>query len=46
MDDDIHYLIPAAEVERIETERYQQLAALPRRGFTDAPALTAPVPES
>jgi len=26
-DDDIHYVIPAAEVERIENERYRQLAA-------------------
>ena len=33
-DDDIHYVIPAAEVERIENERYQQLdeAAFNRRG--------------
>jgi cytochrome o ubiquinol oxidase subunit 1 len=32
-DDDIHYVIPAAEVERIENERYQQLdkAAFNRR---------------
>ncbi len=28
MDDDIHYIIPAAEVERIEDERYRQLAAI------------------
>jgi cytochrome o ubiquinol oxidase subunit 1 len=28
MDDDIHYVIPAAEVERIENERYRQLAAV------------------
>jgi cytochrome o ubiquinol oxidase subunit 1 len=27
LDDDIHYVIPAAEVERIENERYQHLAA-------------------
>jgi cytochrome o ubiquinol oxidase subunit 1 len=27
IDDDIHYVIPAAEVERIENERYSQLAA-------------------
>lgn len=27
MEDDIHYVIPAAEVERIENERYRQLAA-------------------
>jgi cytochrome o ubiquinol oxidase subunit 1 len=28
IDDDLHYLIPAAEVERIENERYRQLAAV------------------
>jgi len=28
MDDDIHYVIPAADVERIENERYRQLAAV------------------
>jgi cytochrome o ubiquinol oxidase subunit 1 len=28
MDDDIHYVMPAAEVERIENERYRQLAAV------------------
>jgi cytochrome o ubiquinol oxidase subunit 1 len=27
-DDDIHYVIPAAEVERIENERYRQLASV------------------
>jgi cytochrome o ubiquinol oxidase subunit I len=27
-DDDIHYIIPAAEVERIENERYRQSAAV------------------
>jgi cytochrome o ubiquinol oxidase subunit 1 len=38
-DDDIHYVIPAAEVERIEHERYQQLndAAFNRR---ERPATT------
>jgi cytochrome o ubiquinol oxidase subunit I len=30
MDDDLHYVIPAAEVERIENERYQQLVAVAR----------------
>lgn len=28
MDDNIHYVIPAADVERIENERYRQLAAV------------------
>lgn len=28
IDDDIHYVIPAAEVERIENERYRQLASV------------------
>jgi cytochrome o ubiquinol oxidase subunit 1 len=28
IDDDLHYLIPAAEVERIENERYRQFAAV------------------
>jgi cytochrome o ubiquinol oxidase subunit I len=28
IDDDIHYVIPAAEVERIENERYQLLASV------------------
>jgi cytochrome o ubiquinol oxidase subunit 1 len=30
MSDDIHYVIPAAEVERIENERYQRLASAVR----------------
>jgi hypothetical protein len=41
MDDDNHYLIPAAEVERIEEERFSRLAEV-------APGLIAkpqPVPE-
>ncbi|MEW6139739.1 MAG: cytochrome o ubiquinol oxidase subunit I [Thermodesulfobacteriota bacterium] len=28
MDDNIHYVIPAADVERIENERYRQMAAV------------------
>jgi cytochrome o ubiquinol oxidase subunit 1 len=44
MDDDIHYLIPAAEVERIENERYQQLAAAARRHPTDGQTIPEPVP--
>ncbi len=31
MDDDIHYIIPAAEVKRIEDERYHLLAAAQRK---------------
>ncbi len=31
MDDDIHYIIPAAEVERIENERYLQLGSIVNR---------------
>jgi cytochrome o ubiquinol oxidase subunit 1 len=30
MDDDIHYVIPAAEVERIENERFRQMASAPK----------------
>jgi cytochrome o ubiquinol oxidase subunit 1 len=33
-DEDIHYIVPAAEVERIENERYRQLAVA-----TDRPAI-------
>jgi cytochrome o ubiquinol oxidase subunit 1 len=44
MDDDIHYLIPAAEVERIENERYQQLAAARRRP-TDGQTIPELVPQ-
>jgi len=33
-DEDIHYIVPAAEVERIENERYRQLAVA-----TDRPAV-------
>jgi cytochrome o ubiquinol oxidase subunit 1 len=32
MDDDIEYSIPAAEVERIEAQRYRQLATAPQGG--------------
>ena len=41
-DDDIHYLIPAAEVERIENKRYRQLTAVAKRRPADRPE---PVPE-
>ncbi len=40
MDDDIYYTIPAAEVKRIEDERYRQLAA------AGEPTSPAPVPET
>jgi cytochrome o ubiquinol oxidase subunit 1 len=44
-DDDIHEIIPAAEVKRIEDERYRQLAAVEPRGF-DEPLTPAPAPEA
>ena len=44
-DDDIHYLIPAAEVERIENERFSQLAAVAKRRPAGEPAIPEPVPE-
>jgi cytochrome o ubiquinol oxidase subunit 1 len=37
IDDDLHYLIPAAEIERIENERYRQLAAIAMRRPADEP---------
>ncbi|MDD2902045.1 MAG: cytochrome o ubiquinol oxidase subunit I [Syntrophales bacterium] len=43
-DDDPHYLIPAAEVQRIEDERHRQLAAVAQRCPADAPASPEPVP--
>jgi cytochrome o ubiquinol oxidase subunit 1 len=45
IDDDIHYLIPAAEVERIETERYRQLASVAPRGPAEEQTIPEPVPE-
>ena len=44
-DDDIHYLIPAAEVERIENERFSQLSAVAKRRPAGEPAFPEPVPE-
>jgi len=44
-DGDIHYLIPAAEVERIENERFFQLAAVAKRRPADGQAFPEPVPE-
>ncbi len=41
-DDDIHYVIPAAEVERLENERYRQLAA----AFKSLSASGQTVPEA
>jgi len=45
MDDDIHYTIPAAEVERIENERYRQLGSIAERGPTDEQTIPEPAPE-
>ena len=42
-DDDIYYLIPAAEVERIENERYQKLAAVAKKRPTGEPIIPEPV---
>jgi cytochrome o ubiquinol oxidase subunit 1 len=44
-DDDILYLIPAAEVARLENERYGQLAAAAERRAAGAQAFPEPVPE-
>jgi cytochrome o ubiquinol oxidase subunit 1 len=44
-DDDNSYLIPAAEVERIENERFSQLAAVAKRGPADERIIPEPVPE-
>jgi len=45
MDDDIHYVIPAAEVERIENERYQRLESIIKSRSTDGRNIPEPVPE-
>jgi cytochrome o ubiquinol oxidase subunit I len=45
-DDDIQEIIPAAEVERIENARYQQLGTLAPRPPANAQTVPAPVPES
>ena len=45
MDDDTHYTIPAAEVERIENERYRQLAAAAPGGPAGAQTIPEPVAE-
>jgi cytochrome o ubiquinol oxidase subunit 1 len=44
-DDDIHYVIPAAEVERIENERYRQLASVPKTRPLDQQPIPEPVLE-
>jgi cytochrome o ubiquinol oxidase subunit 1 len=44
-DDDIFKIIPAAEVRRIEDERFSQLAAAGPGEFAGAPVMPAPVPE-
>ena len=38
-DDDLHYIIPAAEVERIENDRFSQLAAAAKRPPAGEPAI-------
>jgi cytochrome o ubiquinol oxidase subunit I len=45
-DDDIHYVIPAAEVERIENERYQQLASASEELPAEGQIIPEPVPET
>jgi cytochrome o ubiquinol oxidase subunit 1 len=45
MDDDIHYVIPAAEVERIENERYRQLDPVAKIHPADEQTSPAPVRE-
>jgi len=44
-DDDIHYIIPAAEVERIENERYRQLAAAGKMPSQTNRTISESVPE-
>jgi cytochrome o ubiquinol oxidase subunit 1 len=44
-DDDIFKIIPAAEIQRIEDERYRQLARFEPRGFADEPIMAEPAPE-
>jgi cytochrome o ubiquinol oxidase subunit 1 len=46
MDDDIHHVIPAAEVKRIEDERYRQLASASERLHVSEQAIPEPVPET
>jgi cytochrome o ubiquinol oxidase subunit 1 len=45
LDDDTHYLIPAAEVERIENERYRQLASVAKTRPLDEQTSPEPVLE-
>jgi cytochrome o ubiquinol oxidase subunit 1 len=44
-DDDIHYLIPAAEVARLENARYERLAAAAQGRAAGGPSFPEPVPE-
>jgi cytochrome o ubiquinol oxidase subunit I len=44
-DDDSHYLIPAAEVEQLENERYRQLESVAPRRPADEPTIPEPVVE-
>jgi len=45
LDDDIYEIIPAAEVQRIEEERFSQLATAEPRGFADKPIMPEPALE-
>jgi cytochrome o ubiquinol oxidase subunit 1 len=45
LDDDIYDIIPAAEVQRIENERYRQLAAVEPGRFADARTMPEPALE-
>jgi cytochrome o ubiquinol oxidase subunit 1 len=44
-DDDIHYIVPAAEVERLETERFASWPWSHRDSATDQQSISEPVPE-
>jgi cytochrome o ubiquinol oxidase subunit 1 len=44
-DDDIHYLIPAAEVARLENARYERLAAAAQGRAAGGQSFPEPVPE-
>jgi len=44
-DDDTDYIVPAAEVQRIENRRYRQLAAAMANRLAGGPATPGPLPE-
>ncbi|MGC8604511.1 MAG: cytochrome o ubiquinol oxidase subunit I [Desulfomonilaceae bacterium] len=45
MDDDIHYIIPASEIARIENERYQLLESITKTHPIDKQIIREPLPE-